>query len=87
MKNQSITCAVEGDSARPQNDRGDKTRINVVLISGLFGLAAAAIMYSDAVSKGDQYLQDSLWIIMIAVVLGAVSLAVGLYLYLRPNKN
>ncbi len=78
---------MEGDSSGPQKDHEDKTRINVVLISGLFGLAAAAIMYSDAVSKGDQYLQDSLWIIVGATVLGAVSLAVGLYLYLRPNKK
>ena len=58
----------------------------VVVVSGLFGLGAAGMMYLDAVSKGEGFLQDSLMLIAGAAILGAVTLIFGLYLYIRNNK-
>jgi predicted ABC-type sugar transport system permease subunit len=78
---------VEPEGSKRRNGENQKFIANFVMVTGLFGLAAAAIMYSDAASKGDVYLQDSLWIILGAVILGTVSLAIGVYLYMNSNKK
>jgi len=73
-----------------QGDRLGRKRWNpagVVVVSGLFGLAAAAMMYYDASSQGKAYLEDSLWIIVAATVLGAISLVIGVYLYMKHERE
>jgi len=53
------------------------------MASGLFGLAAAGIMYYDAYSKGEEFLQDSLLLISGATILGVISFILGMYLYVK----
>jgi len=65
-----------------QGQRGSSAAI-VVIASGLFGSLAAAIMYFDSLSKGEEFLQDSLWLIFSAAILGAATFLFGLYLYIK----
>ena len=66
-----------------ERERGKNHAGVVVMASGLFGLAAAGIMYYDAYSKGAEFLQDSLLLISSATILGAISFILGIYLYLK----
>jgi hypothetical protein len=84
---QSIKSSVEAESPKAREGEGRRYIANFVVVCGLFGLAAAAIMYFDATSKGDTYLQDSFWIIIGAAILGIITLIVGLYLYITSYKN
>jgi hypothetical protein len=73
------------DESTPGQDGGQgKNHAGIVVMAtGLFGLAAAGIMYYDAYSKGQEYLQDSLLLISGATILGIVSFILGVYLYLK----
>ncbi len=73
------------DDSTPGKDRerGKNYAGIVVMASGLFGLAAAGIMYYDAYLKGEEFLQDSLLLISGAAILGAFSFIVGMYLNIK----
>ena len=73
------------DENNPGQDRerGKNYAGIVVMASGLFGLAAAGIMYYDAYSKGEEFLQDSLLLISGATILGVISFILGMYLYVK----
>jgi hypothetical protein len=73
------------DDSTPGQD-GEQRRNQagiVVMASGLFGLAAAGIMYYDAYSKGEEFLQDSLLLISGATILGVLSFILGMFLYIK----
>jgi hypothetical protein len=55
------------------------------MASGLFGTAAAGIMYLDSSSRGEEFLQDSLLLISSAAILGIATFIFGLYLYIKSN--
>jgi hypothetical protein len=74
---------VDESSPGQDRERGKNYAGIVVMASGLFGLAAAGIMYYDAYSKGEEFLQDSLLLISGATILGVISFILGLYLYIK----
>jgi uncharacterized membrane protein YvlD (DUF360 family) len=78
---------VEAVSPKAREGEGRRYIANFVVVCGLFGLVAAAIMYFDATSKGDTFLEDSFWIIIGATILGIITLIIGFYLYITSSKN
>jgi hypothetical protein len=74
---------VDESSPGQDRERGKNHAGIVVMASGLFGLAAAGIMYYDAYSKGEEFLQDSLLLISGATILGVISFILGMYLYIK----
>jgi hypothetical protein len=78
---------VEENTPEQDQRKGSRFPGMVVVVSGLFGLGAAGIMYLDAASKGEEFIQDSQTLIAGAAILGAVTLIFGLYLYSKNNKS
>jgi hypothetical protein len=70
------------DSSRSEN----RSAAFVVLGSGLLGLAAVIYMYYDAMERGEQFFEESLWIIAVGAFLAIISIIVGVYLYLKSMK-
>ena len=70
------------DSGRSEN----RSAAFMVSGSGLLGLVAVIYMYYDAMERGEQFFEDSLWIIAIGTFLAIISIIVGLYLYLKSMK-
>lgn len=57
-----------------------------VAATGLLGVLSAVLIYVDASSKGDQYLEDSLWIIYIGLAFGIISLLFSIYIMLKGSR-
>jgi hypothetical protein len=77
---------VEESAPGQEGKQGRNKAGIVVMASGLFGLAAAGIMYYDAYSKGEEFLQDSLFLISGATILGILSFILGMYLYIKQPE-
>jgi hypothetical protein len=57
-----------------------------VAATGLLGVMSAVLIYVDASSKGEQYLEDSLWIIYVGLAFGIISLLFSIYILLRGKE-
>ncbi len=77
---------MDEDKAGQDQSQGRQHAGLVVMVSGLFGMTAAALMYYNALSMGEDFLQDSLLLISSAAILGAATFIFGLYLYIRNSK-
>lgn len=53
--------------------------------SGLLGLSAVIYMYYDAMERGEQFFEESLWIIAVGAFLAISSIIVGIYLYFKSR--
>jgi len=73
------------DNPEEKQGQGGGSAATVVMASGLFGTAAAAIIYFDSLSKGEEFLQDSIWLISGAAILGIATFIFGLYLYIKST--
>jgi hypothetical protein len=73
------------DNPEKKQGQGGGSAGVVVMASGLFGTAAAGIMYLDSSSRGEEFLQDSLLLISSAAILGIATFIFGLYLYIKSN--
>jgi hypothetical protein len=86
LRENQQSSIVDENSSEQEKGQGRRFTGMVVMVSGLFGLSAAAIMYFDAISRGEEFLQDSQLLIVGAAILGVATLIFGLYLYIKNSK-